>query len=197
MTANGTDITDLLLAWRGGDADALAELMPVTYRSLKAVAARLLRNERGGQALETTGLVHEVYLRLADLERVSWQDRAHFYALSARLMRQILVDLARARSRLKRGANQVVISVDELEPKSETTRPPDLLALDDALRDLTKINAEYARVVELRFFGGLGRNEIAEVLGISSATVSRRWRAARAWLSTYLAEGPGHAISRF
>ncbi len=180
------DITALLVAWRGGDSDALDELMPLTYRSLKAVAGRLLRGERKGQSLETTALVHEAYLRLADLERVSWQDRAHFYAMSARLMRQILVDHARARGRQKRGADQIQISVDELEPKAEPTRPPDLLVLDDALRDLAGVDPEHARVVELRFFGGLGRDEIAEVLGISSATVSRRWRSARAWLLSYL-----------
>lgn len=183
------EITDLLLAWRGGDAAALAELMPITYRSLKAVAARLLRAERG-RALETTGLVHEAYLRLADLDRVGWQDRAHFFAMSARLMRQILVDHARAQRRLKRGADLVHVTIDELEPKADTTRPADLVALDDALRDLAAVDAERARVVELRFFGGLDRDAIAEVMGISSATVSRRWRSARAWLVQYLAASP-------
>lgn len=165
--------------------------MPITYRSLKAVAARLLRAERGAKSLETTALVHEAYLRLADLERVGWQDRVHFYAMSARLMRQILVDHARARTRLKRGADRVHISIDELEPKSDTTRPQDLVALDDALRDLAAIDPERARVVELRFFGGLDRDAIAEVMSISSATVSRRWRSARAWLVQYLATGNG------
>lgn len=184
------EITQLLLAWRGGDAEALTALMPVTYRSLKAVAARLLRGERRGQTLETTALVHEAYLRLAELEGVGWKDRAHFYAITARMMRQILVDHARFRGAQKRGSDQVKISVDELEPKADITRPADLLALDDALRDLTEIDPERARVVELRFFGGLGREEIAEVLGISSATVARRWRSARAWLLSYLEASP-------
>jgi RNA polymerase sigma factor (TIGR02999 family) len=180
------DITGLLIAWRGGDSSALGALMPATYRKLKAVAARLLRTERGGHTLETTALVHEAYIRLVDLNRIGWQDRAHFYAMSARLMRQILVDHARARARLKRGSDQIRISIDELQPKDEGTAVPDLVALDDALRDLAALDTERARVVELRFFGGLDREEIGEVMGLSSATVSRRWRAARAWLLRYL-----------
>ena len=181
------EITNLLLAWRGGDAAALGELMPITYRNLKAVAGRLLRSERKGQRLETTALVHEVYLRLVNLERIGWRDRTHFYAMSARLMRQILVDHARARERIKRGPDAIRISIDELDPRAETTRPADLVDLDDALRDLAKVDEERARIVELRFFGGLDRDGIAEVLGISSATVSRRWRSSRAWLIQYLA----------
>lgn len=179
----------MLIAWRGGDAAALGDLMPATYRKLKAVAARLLRTERNRHALETTALVHEAYLRLADLGRIDWQDRAHFYAMSARLMRQILVDHARARARLKRGSQLVRISIDDLRISSEDSSGPDLVDLDDALRDLAVIDPERARVVELRFFGGLGRDEIAEVMGLSSATVSRRWRAARAWLLHYLGGG--------
>jgi RNA polymerase sigma factor (TIGR02999 family) len=152
------DITGLLIAWRGGDSSALGALMPATYRKLKAVAARLLRTERGGHTLETTALVHEAYIRLVDLNRIGWQDRAHFYAMSARLMRQILVDHARARARLKRGSDQIRISIDELQPKDEGTAVPDLVALDDALRDLAALDTERARVVELRFFGGLDRH---------------------------------------
>lgn len=189
MRDTKSDITGLLIAWRGGDAAALGDLMPATYRKLKAVAARLLRTEHRRHALETTALVHEAYLRLADLARIDWQDRAHFYAMSARLMRQILVDHARARKRLKRGSQLARISIDDLRIAPEDSSGPDLVALDDALRDLAAIDPERARVVELRFFGGLGREEIAEVMGLSSATVSRRWRAARAWLLHYLSGG--------
>ena len=183
------EITELLLAWRGGDGAALSGLMPITYRSLKAVAARLLRSERDGHILETTALVHEAYLRLVDLERVGWRDRAHFYAMSARIMRQILVDHARARGRIKRGADVIQVSIDEVDLRLDTPRSADLVTLDDALCDLAEIDEERARIVELRFFGGLGRNDIAEVLGLSSATVSRRWLSARAWLIHDLAEG--------
>lgn len=182
------EITELLLSWRGGNAAALSDLMPITYRRLKAVAGRLLQSERGRDALETTALVHETYLRLVDLDRVEWQDRAHFYAMSARLMRQILVDHARARSRKKRGAGALWLSIDDVGPRADTPRPADLVALDDALRDLAKIDEERARLVELRFFGGLDRKGIGEVLGLSSATVSRRWLSTRAWLIQYLDE---------
>lgn len=188
MGPGASDITGLLAAWRGGDDAALAELMPATYRRLKAVAGRLLRAERAGHTLETTALVHEAYLRLADLNRVGWKDRAHFFAMSARIMRQILVDYARARSRQKRSAELVHLAVEDLDLGPNHDAGPDLVAVDDALRDLAVADPERARIVELRFFGGLGRDEIAEVLGISSATVSRRWRSARAWLLHYLAE---------
>lgn len=184
----GHEVTDLLLRWRGGDTSALNELMPIAYRKLKAVAGRLLRSEDRDRVFETTALVHETYLRLIDVHRISWQDRAHFYAMCARLMRQILVDQARALGRLKRGGECLRLSIDELDPRAETTRPTDLVVLDDALRDLAKLDEERARIVEMRFFGGLDRDSIAEVTGLSSATVSRRWRSARAWLVKYVAE---------
>ena len=188
LPGSPSEITDLLLAWRGGDGSALARLMPATYGALKAIAARLLRNECSRQSIATTTLVHEAYVRLANLDRVSWRDRAHFYAMTARLMRQILVDHARERARAKRGPYAIHVSLEELENNVDMIRPADLLALDDALRDLAAIHPEGARIVELRYFGGLNREEIAEVLDISSATVSRRWRSARAWLLQYLGD---------
>ncbi|MEM7352904.1 MAG: sigma-70 family RNA polymerase sigma factor [Acidobacteriota bacterium] len=179
------EVTDLLLAWRGGDGEALPNLLPLVYRQLKRIAARFLRGKHGDQTLRTTALVHEAYLRLVDLDRVQWADRTHFYAVTARLMRRILVDQARYRHRQKRGNGAVLLPLDEARDVAEG-RALDLLAVDDALKDLSKVDAEMARIVELRYFGGLNREEIAEVLGTSSATVTRRWRSARAWLSRHL-----------
>lgn len=161
--------------------------MPLTYRELKQIAAHLLRAERR-QHLQTTALVHEAYLRLINLERIRWQDRAHFYAMSSRIMRRVLVDEARRRSRDKRSGEEVKISIDELRTAPEA-KPPDILGLHEALEDLAKIDPERARIVELRFFGGLSREQIAEVLGVSRNTIARRWRSARAWLLRYLDEG--------
>lgn len=179
--SDAPDITGLLQAWRGGDDAALSALMPLVYRRLKEIAGSLLRGERQGHTLETGALVNEAYLRLADIERIDWKDRAHFFAMCARIMRRVLVDHARAHGRDKRGGGaQRVESVELCQLPSG--RAPSLVALDEALSDLAKHDAQMARVVELRFFGGLDRDEIAEVLGLSSATVTRRWRAARAWL---------------
>ena len=174
------DITSLLLAWRGGDEAALTELMPVTYRQLKAIAGRLLRAHHGHDTLETTALVHESYLRLVNLDGISWTDRAHFFAMCARLMRRVLVDHARHHARAKRGGGEPMVTWNELHHSPDEA--PHLLELDEALRELAEHDAQMARIVELRFFGGLHRNEIAEVLQISSPTVTRRWRSARAWL---------------
>ena len=179
------EITGLLLAWRGGDDDALADLMPLVYRRLKEIAGHLLRRERQGHTLETTALVHESYLRLVDIERISWKDRAHFFAMCARIMRRVLVDRARYRNREKRGASAQQVETAEMR-RLVNEREPSLVALDDALSELAVHDAQMARIVELRFFGGLDRKSIAEVLGISSATVTRRWRSARAWLITYM-----------
>lgn len=177
------DITHLLCAWRSGDEDALASLMSRTYRDLKKIAGNLLRNEH--EPMQTTVLVHEAYMRLVDLERINWQDRAHFYAMSSRIMRRVLVDQARYRARDKRAGEAVKISLDELRSSPETDGP-DLLGLNQALDDLAKLDPERAQIVEMRFFGGLSREQIAEVLGISRNTVARRWRSARAWLIHYL-----------
>ena len=178
------EITHLLIAWRRGDEEALGQLLPMVYRRLKEIAGYLLNRERRDHTLDATALVHEAYLRVADLESISWQDRAHFFAMCARVMRRVLVDHARHHGREKRGAALRIEGID-LGGLPEKTAP-ELIALDEALKVLASQDAERATIVEMRFFGGLDRNEIAEVLGISSATVTRRWRAARAWLITYL-----------
>ena len=179
------EITGLLVAWRSGDGDALAELMPRVYRRLKEIAGHLARRERQGRSLETTALVHEAYLRLVDLKRITWRDRVHFFAMCARIMRRVLVDHARHHGREKRGGSAFRVDTGELG-RLPSERAPELMALDDALSQLAEHDAQMAQIVELRFFGGLDREEIAEVIGISTATVTRRWRTARAWLIRYL-----------
>lgn len=179
------EVTDLLLAWRGGDGDALPTLLPLVYCRLKGIAARFLRDEQGDQTLRTTALVHEAYLRLVDLERIRWVDRKHFYAMVAKLMRRILVDQARYHRRQKRGSGVALLPLEEARDVPEE-RALDLLAVDESLKDLASVDPEMARIVELRYFGGLNREEIAEVMEVSSATVTRRWRSARAWLSRHL-----------
>ena len=179
------EVTALLQAWRSGNEAALAKLMPLVYRELKKIARHLLRDLHGHDTLQSTALVHEAYLRLQGLDRLGWEDRAHFFAMCARLMRRVLVDHARYLARDKRGGGGHKVTLTDLEA---TTAEPTLspLRLDEALRELKRYDAQRAEIVELRFFGGLNRDEIAEVLGISSATVTRRWRTARAWLSDYL-----------
>ncbi|MCB1034585.1 MAG: RNA polymerase subunit sigma-70, partial [Acidobacteria bacterium] len=152
QTGEGNEITALLSAWRGGDEDALAELMPLVYARLKKIAGRLLLGEPVGGTLQTTALVHEAYLRVADLERIDWKDRAHFYSMCARIMRRVLVDSARHHRREKRGGALKRLEVREARGIS-FSRAPDLLALDDALKELAEHDAEMARIVELRFFG--------------------------------------------
>jgi len=174
-------VTSLLKQWKGGDDSALDRLLPLVYAELRRIAARHLRRERAGHSLQPTGLVHEAYLRLVGAPGPEWQDRAHFFGVSARLMRQILVDHARARGAAKRGgAARRVTLTDHVEPAVE--RDLDLLALDEALRRLEEMDPVQGRVVELRYFTGLSIEETAEVLGKSPATVNREWRMARAWL---------------
>ncbi len=184
------NITHLLVAWRGGNHQALSELMPLVYQRLKVIASRLMRQERQHHTLETTALVHEAYMRLAPLERIDWNDRAHFFAMCARIMRRTLVDRARYHSREKRKAGDQRAETTQVRRLTDESAP-NLIALDDALQDLAKHDAQTAQIVELRFFGGLDREAIAEVLGISSATVTRRWRSARAWLINYLQQEVG------
>ncbi len=184
------EVTDLLIAWRGGDPSALSQLLPLVYRELKQIATRFLRGESDHRSLQTTALVHEAYLRLIEIERVQWQDRTHFFAVTAQLMRRILVDQARHHQRIKRGGGMVFLQLDEASDMPEE-RALDLLAVDDALKDLAEADRELANLVELRFFGGLNRNELVEVTGLSSATVTRRWRTARAWLSRHLTQDRG------
>ncbi len=175
------EITDLLQAWRGGDDQALEKLTPQIYRELHQAARRCMSRERDGHTLQTTALINELYLRLADLKGVDWQNRAHFFALCARQMRRILTDLARARQSQKRGGGAYVVSLDEAPTVSPTSRA-DVLAVDDALKALAKVDERKSQVVELRFFGGLSAEETAEVLKVSQDTVARDWRLAKAWL---------------
>lgn len=182
------DVTGLLLAWRAGDERALAALMPLVYAELRRLAHRHLRYRAPDSGLETTELVHEAYLRLLDSSRVSWQNRAHFFALSAQLMRRVLVDQVRARRSKKRGglAEHVPLSGDEAIPDGNRL---DLVALDDALAALEALDPRKAKVVELRYFSGLTADESAEVLGVSPPTVERDWKMARLWLSRELKRG--------
>jgi len=181
------DLTGLLLAWRGGDEQALARLMTAVERQLHRVARAAMSGERPDDTLQPTALVNELYLRLVDLKRVSWTDRAHFFALTARMMRRILVDRARARSTDKRGGAQHLIALDDAGDIPERARCPDLVALDAALTRLSAIDPRRSQVVELRFFGGLDVDETAAVLSLSRSTVIRDWTVARAWLFRELA----------
>ena len=173
-------VTDLLLAWGQGDDSALDRLIPLVRVELHRLARRHMRRERTGHTLQTTALVNEAYLRLVDLGRVRWQDRAHFFAMSARLMRRILVDHARLRQFVKRGGGARRIPFDEALVSVE--RNVDLVELDDALRRLADLDPRKGQVVEMRFFAGLSVEETATALGVSAVTVMRDWRVARAWL---------------
>lgn len=180
------DLTSLLLDWSRGNPDALNQLAPLIYDELHRMASRQLRRERNEHTLQSTALVHEVYLKLIDQDRVQWQDRNHFFAVASQMIRRILVDHARARYASKRGGGQVQLEFDEsiaVPWKSDK----DLLALDDAMQALAQLDQRQSRIVELRFFGGLSIEESAEVLNISPATVKRDWNVARAWLYRQLA----------
>ena len=180
-TPSGQPVTQLLQRWSEGKRDALEELMPMVYDELRLLAQRYLRRERDGHTLETSALVNEAYMKLLGQNRVAWQGRSHFYAIAAQTMRRILVDHARSHSYQKRGGEARKLPLDEaLQVAAE--RPPDLVALDQALDRLAEVDVERAHLVELRFFGGLTHPEIAEVLGVSLSTVERQWRLARAWL---------------
>jgi len=175
------EVTRLLVAWRGGDAGALDRLLPLVYAELRRVAHRYMRDERPNHPLQTTALVHEAYLRLIDVTRVDWQSRNHFFAVSARLMRRILVEAARRRNADKRGGDASHVALDEaFVPAAD--RGADLLALDEALEHLAALAPRKARVVELRYFAGLSVKETADVLGVSVETVMRDWRMAKLWL---------------
>lgn len=173
------DVTSLLMAWSEGDRDALDKLTHILYRELHQLAHRFMRRERSGHSLQTTGLVNEAYLRLLDCSRIRWQDRAHFFAVSAQLMRRILVDEAR-RQNLKRGGGIEHVPLENAEIGG--TRQTDLVALDDAMTALGQIDPRKVQVVEMRYFGGLSIEETAHVLKISTITVIRDWNSAKAWL---------------
>jgi RNA polymerase sigma-70 factor, ECF subfamily len=186
-TASRSDITGWLQAWSQGDGTALDRLTPVVYAELRQRARRLMGRERAGHSLQPTALIHEAYLRLVGSAPVDWRDRGHFYALSARLMRQILVDHARARGRQKRGAAALPVVFDETVMSAEA--PSDLVRLDDALHALAETDARKSQVIELRFFGGFSVEETAKVLQVSPQTVLRDWRLAKAWLQRAMHRG--------
>jgi RNA polymerase sigma-70 factor, ECF subfamily len=182
------EVTRLLLAWNAGEETALERLIPLVYTELRRVAHRYMRRERPGHSLQTTALVNEAYLQLVDARNVPWQDRAHFFAISAKLMRQILVHWARSRNFAKRGGGAQKASFDEaLVVSSE--RSEDVLALDDALRTLADIDARKSKVVEMRCFAGLSVEETAGVLKVSPDTVLRDWRLAKAWIAREMRKG--------
>jgi RNA polymerase sigma-70 factor, ECF subfamily len=183
-------VTEILLEWQKGDQTALARLTPIVHEELRKLARRQMAREHAGHTLQPTALVNEAYLRLVDLRRMQWQDRAHFFAMASRLMRRILVDGVRARHYEKRGggARHVTLHDDLVVPAGQ---PTDLVALEDALTALRAFDARKERIVELRFFGGLTVEETAEVLGVSRDTIMRDWKLAKAWLHRALAPAEG------
>jgi len=190
-TPSSREVTGLLQAWGQGDEEALQKLIPLVYEELHAAASRYMARERRGHTLQTTALIHETYLRLVDIRQVKWQNRAHFLAICARLMRRILIDFARTRGYKKRGGALFHIDFDEQFVVSSHS-DANLLAVDQALERLARVDARKSRVVELRFFGGLSFKETAEVMKISSDTVKRDWKFAKVWLLRDLRGGAGH-----
>ena len=174
-------VTQILTDWGEGGPQVAARLMPLVYDELRQMARRYLQRERSDHTLQATGLVHEAYLRLVDQTAASWENRAHFLAIAAQQMRRILVDHARRRGTGKRGGEWCKVEFDEAVAPA-VSRSLDVIALDDALQDLMKLNPQHSRIVELRFFGGMTIEEVAEVLELSPRTVQREWRMARAWL---------------
>jgi RNA polymerase sigma factor (TIGR02999 family) len=179
--ADPGSVTGLLVAWGKGDEAAFQQLMPLVERELHRIARRCMAGERAGHSLQATALVNEAYLRLIDAQQVKWQDRAHFLAMSARLMRRILVDWARSKRYQKRGGGALKVTFDEALPVA-SERGEDLIALDEALQALAKFDERKSKVIELRFFGGLSVEETASVLSVSVDTVMRDWKLAKAWL---------------
>jgi RNA polymerase sigma-70 factor (ECF subfamily) len=189
-TSSPQEVSLLLRAFRRGDQSAMDKLMPLVYNELRRLAHRHMVREKAGHTLQTTALVNEAYLRLVDLKHIEWQDRAHFFAIAANFMRRILVDFARSRGYQKRGGDAKKVSLDEslfASPEPDA----DLLRIDEALSALAEFDARKARVVELRFFGGMTEEEAAEVLHVSRETVKRDWRLARNWLLCELTDGGG------
>lgn len=186
------EITQLLAAWSEGDEAAFERLVPLVYAELKRMARRHMFRESEGHVLQTTALVHEAYLKLVSQKNAKWQNRAHFFAVSSQQMRRILVDAARPRLRQKRGADAPVISLDDA-PTLSASRAAEFVALDDALEELAKLDARRARVVEMRYFGGMSVEETATALKLSVDTVMRDWKAAKAWLHMQLNATDGQA----
>jgi len=181
------DVTQILKEWSAGDADAVARLIPLVYQELRQRAADHLRRERTDHTLQATALVHEAYLKLVDQKHATWKNRAHFCSVAAQLMRRILIQHARERNREKRGGKWEKLCLDETRELG-WERAPDLVALDDALKNFAATYPREGEVVELKFFGGLGASEIAEVLNVSAKTVLRDWKFAKLWLARELAE---------
>jgi RNA polymerase sigma factor (TIGR02999 family) len=181
------DVTQILREWSGGDRDAPERLMPLVYDEMRRLARSFLARERDGHTFQPTALVNEAYLRLVDQTRVNWQNRAHFYGIASSMMRRVLIDHARAHATEKRGGVAVHLSIDDVQVPVEK-RAASFLALDEALEKLAQMDPRKARIVEMRFFGGLSDEEIAEVLGVSSRTVLRDWKTARLWLYRELSQ---------
>lgn len=187
MISSSHEITRLLRAWSDGDQEALARLATLVEVELRRLASSYLRRERPGHTLQATALVNEAYLRLIEDSAVRWQNRAHFYGIAAHLMRRILVDHARRRNKLKRGGDRLRVSLAEIETRLPDQTTADLIALDEALSSLSKFDPRKSQIVELKFFGGMQEEAIAEALKISLRTVQREWNLARAWLYNELA----------
>jgi RNA polymerase sigma-70 factor (ECF subfamily) len=192
MIPASQDVSQLLADWSNGDQAALDKLLPLVNVELRQLARRYMRRENPGHTLQTSALVNEAYLRLIDQKSVRWQNRAHFFVIAAQLMRRILIDHARSHHYAKRGGGALRVSLDEAAAVTEA-RAAELLAVDEALEKLTAMDARKGSIVELRFFGGLSLEETAEVLGISSPTVQREWRAAKAWLRRTISKGESDA----
>ncbi len=185
------DVTQMLIQWRAGDKESLDRLIPLVYDELRLIASRFLRHERPSHTLQSTALVHEAFLRLVDQTRTDWQSRAHFFGVAANVIRNILVDHARARQAAKRGGPMPALSLD-VAIASPQVRDLELIAVDDALLSLSRFDPQQSRIVELRFFAGLSIEETAEVLRISPSTVKRDWILAKAWIFRTLSNtGPG------
>src|SRR5688572_26603992 len=182
VSPDTANVTRLLLQWSHGDRVALEQLLPLVYQELRRIAARQLRGERGDHTLAPTALVHELYFRLVDQRRATWENRAHFFGLTAQLMRRILVDHARARHAGKRGGSATRVSIEHALDKADPAGAQEVLAIDQALVRLGELDPAQARIVELRFFAGLTVEETAHVIACSPRTVKREWRVARAWL---------------
>ena len=181
MPGSSSQVTELLVRWRGGDRQALDSLLPLVYDELRRIARHYLQGERPGHTLQSTALVNEAYVRMVAQDFPQWQNRAHFFGVAAQLMRQILVDHARSHRASKRGGDVYKVSLDEAGDQPQAT-DIDIVALDDALKNLAEMDPQQCKVVELKFFAGLSIEDTAEVLGISASTVKRDWITARAWL---------------
>ena len=181
MPGSSSQVTELLVRWRGGDRQALGSLLPLVYDELRRIARHYLQGERPGHTLQSTALVNEAYVRMVAQDFPQWQNRAHFFGVAAQLMRQILVDHARSHRASKRGGDVYKVSLDEAGDQPQAT-DIDIVALDDALKNLAEMDPQQCKVVELKFFAGLSIEDTAEVLGISASTVKRDWITARAWL---------------